>query len=156
RLALLQEAGLVDDQHRVLGGQRFQRVLAHDVAQPIRLPPPAAQDCLLPPWTGIAPASARIQPVLRGSLPKSPSTNCPADSPTRCWLNSGPIRAFSSRSDDAHSSKVVSTDAPAIYDLPNHAGLWIQKFEQNATVMLELEPVYKVVKRLSMRVQEAK
>src|SRR5215831_8646257 len=82
-------------------------------------------------------ASARIQPVLRGSLPKSPSTNCPADSATRCWLNSGPIRAFTSRSDDAHSSKVVSTDAPAIYDLPNHAGLWIQKFEQNATVMLE-------------------
>ena len=69
-------------------------------------------------------------------MPKSPSTNCPADSATRCWLNSGPIRAFTSRSDDAHSSKVVSTDAPAIYDLPNHAGLWIQKFEQNATVML--------------------
>ena len=37
---------------------------------------------------------------------------------------------------DAHSSKVVSTDAPAIHDLPDHDGLRIQKFEQNATVML--------------------
>src|SRR6516165_9504839 len=63
-------------------------------------------------------AAARIQPVLRGSLPKSPSRNCPADPATRFWLNSGRIRTFTSRSDDAHNSKVVSTDAPAIHDLP--------------------------------------
>ena len=54
RLALLQKTGLVDDQNRVLIGKRFQRVFAHDVAQGIRIPPPAAQDRLLTPWAGIA------------------------------------------------------------------------------------------------------
>src|SRR6476659_5690953 len=81
-------------------------------------------------------ASARIQPVFRGSLPRSPSRNFSADAATRSWLNNGRIRAFTSRNDDAQSSSVVSTDAPAIHDLPNHGGPSIQKFEQNATVML--------------------
>src|SRR6185312_9874789 len=81
-------------------------------------------------------ASARIQPVFRGSLPRSPSRNISADAATRSWLNNGRIRAFTSRNDDAQSSSVVSTDAPAIHDLPNHGGPSIQKFEQNATVML--------------------
>ena len=54
RLALLQKTGLVDDQNRILISQRFQRVIAHDVAQRIRVPPPAAEDRLLTPRTGIA------------------------------------------------------------------------------------------------------
>src|SRR6476659_2535928 len=82
-------------------------------------------------------ASARIQPVFRGSLPRSPSRNFPADSATRSWLNKGRIRAFTSRNDDAQSSSVVSTDAPTIHDLPNHGGPSIQKFKQNATVVLK-------------------
>ncbi|MGA2314385.1 MAG: hypothetical protein ABSF87_18845, partial [Xanthobacteraceae bacterium] len=41
-----------------------------------------------------------------------------------------------SRNDDAQSSSVVSTDAPAIHDPPNHGGPWIQKSKENATVML--------------------
>ena len=53
RLALLQKAGLVDDKDRLRVGERFQRVLAHDVAQRIRVPPAAAQDRLLPPRAGI-------------------------------------------------------------------------------------------------------
>src|ERR1700693_4882927 len=54
RLALLQKAGLVDDKNRVLIGQRFQRVIAYDVAQRLRIPPATAQDCLLTPRAGIA------------------------------------------------------------------------------------------------------
>ena len=54
RLALLQKAGFVDDQNRVLIGERFQRVIADDVAQCIRIPPAAAQDRLLTPRPGIA------------------------------------------------------------------------------------------------------
>ncbi|MGA2314717.1 MAG: hypothetical protein ABSF87_20580, partial [Xanthobacteraceae bacterium] len=44
-----------------------------------------------------------------------------------------------SRNDDAQSSSVVSTDAPAIHDPPNHGGPWIQKSKENATVMLVLK-----------------
>ncbi len=57
-------------------------------------------------------ASARIQPVLRRSGPSSPSRNRPADAATRSWVNKGRIRAFTPRSDDAHSSSLVSIDAP--------------------------------------------
>src|SRR5580704_11072849 len=64
--------------------------------------------------------------------------NFPADTATRSWLNKGRIRAFTSRNDDAQSSSVVSTDSPAIHDLPNHGGPSIQNFGENATVMLRL------------------
>src|ERR1035437_6118613 len=81
-------------------------------------------------------ASARIQPVLRGSLPSNPSKKFHADAATRSWRNNGRIRAFTSRNEDAQSPSVVSIDAPTIHDPPNHAGLWIQNPKQNATVML--------------------
>jgi len=68
-------------------------------------------------------ASARIQPVLRGSFPKSPSRNRPAEAATRSWPNNGRIRAFTSRSEDAQSSSVVPINAPAIHDPPNHGDL---------------------------------
>src|SRR5665213_783200 len=81
-------------------------------------------------------ASARIHPVLRRSSPSRPSRNKPAEAATRSWLNKTPIRALTSRSDDAHNSSVASIDAPDIHDLPNHGRPWIQKFDQSATVML--------------------
>jgi hypothetical protein len=62
-------------------------------------------------------ASARIQPVLRRSGPSSPSRNRAAEAATRDWVNKGLIRPLTSRSDDAHSSSVVSIDA-AICALP--------------------------------------
>lgn len=54
RLALLQEPSLIDDQHRIIGAEMLDGIVAHDVAQSIRIPPPAAQDRLLAPWPGIA------------------------------------------------------------------------------------------------------
>jgi hypothetical protein len=75
-LALFQKAGLVDNQNRVLIGKRFQRVLTDNVAQCVGITPP--QD------SPLAPRSARIQPVLRGSPPKTPSRNCPAEVANRC------------------------------------------------------------------------
>lgn len=59
-------------------------------------------------------ASARIQPVLRRSLPRRPSRKNPAEAATRSWVNSALIRLFTSRSEDAQSSSVASIDAPAI------------------------------------------
>ena len=53
-LALFQKPGLIDDQNRVLIGQRFQRVLTDNVAQRVGVPLPPAQDRLLAPRAGIA------------------------------------------------------------------------------------------------------
>jgi hypothetical protein len=49
RLTLLKEACFVDHQHRIRVGQRLERILAHHVAQRIRIPPAAAKDGLLTP-----------------------------------------------------------------------------------------------------------
>jgi len=65
-LALLEEAGLVDHQHRLRVGQRLQRVVAHQVAQRVGLPAAAAQDGLLPPGAGIA---RRLGPHPAGLAP---------------------------------------------------------------------------------------
>jgi hypothetical protein len=53
-LALLEEAGLVENQHGILVGQRLQRVVAHHIAKRIGLPAAAAEDGLLAPGAGIA------------------------------------------------------------------------------------------------------
>src|ERR1700739_1700745 len=54
RLALLEKAGLVDDEDRIVICQMLDDIVAHDIAQGISIPIPATQDCLLPPWTRIA------------------------------------------------------------------------------------------------------
>jgi hypothetical protein len=64
-----------------------------------------------------SPASARIQPVLRRSLPSKPSKNAPAEAATRSCVNSARIRSFTSSREDAQSSSVASIDAPAIHAL---------------------------------------
>src|SRR5208337_4435553 len=68
RLALLQEPRLVDDENSVVVGQRFERVIAHDVAQRVSVPLAATQNGLLPPRTGIArgfrPHPAGLAPLL--------------------------------------------------------------------------------------------
>jgi hypothetical protein len=66
-LALFEKAGFVQHQHGILVGQRLQRVVAHKVAQRIRLPAAATQDGLLPPGAGVArrlrPHPARLAPL---------------------------------------------------------------------------------------------
>src|SRR6266852_5763322 len=54
RLALLEKAGLVDHEHRVVIRQMLDDIIAYDIAQGIRIPIHAAQDRLLTPWAGIA------------------------------------------------------------------------------------------------------
>src|SRR5260370_22314238 len=53
-LALLEKAGLIDHQHRVLVGKMLCSIVAHQVAQCIRIPPVTAQNRPLPPWPMIA------------------------------------------------------------------------------------------------------
>src|SRR5258705_425033 len=54
RLALLEKTGLVDHQDRIVIRQVLNGIVTYDVAQRIRVPIPATQDRLLPPWAGIA------------------------------------------------------------------------------------------------------
>ena len=54
RFALLEKAGLVDHEHRIVIRQLLDDRIADDIAQTISIPIPATQDRLLPPRTGIA------------------------------------------------------------------------------------------------------
>jgi len=54
RLALLEKAGLVDHEDRIVIRQMLDDIIADDIAQGIRIPIPATQDRLLPPWARIA------------------------------------------------------------------------------------------------------
>jgi len=115
RLALLEKAGLIKHQNSARIGQCLQSIITHDIAQCVRIPLPRIACCRHGPASPAA--SARIQPVLRRSSPSSLSRNCTAETATRSWVNSRRIRPFTSRSEDAQSSSVVSIDAPVIHDL---------------------------------------
>src|SRR3954451_8088474 len=56
-----------------------------------------------------------------------------------CW-NSGPIRPFTSRNDDAHSSSVASTDPPVIHDSRIYGEPGIQRSPEIATVVIRVCP----------------
>ena len=53
-LALLEKAGFIDHQNRILVRKVLDDIVAHDVAQRIRFPPVPTQKRLLPPRTGVA------------------------------------------------------------------------------------------------------
>jgi len=53
-LALLEKAGLIDHQHRILVRKMLSDVVAHQIAQRIGVPLITAQKRLLPPWPRIA------------------------------------------------------------------------------------------------------
>jgi hypothetical protein len=67
RLALLEEAVFVDDQHGIALGQRLKHIVAHNIAQRVGIPVAAAQHCLLAPRTdaagGLRPHPARLAPL---------------------------------------------------------------------------------------------
>ena len=138
RSALLEESGLVDDQHRVGVTQRLDHILPHDVAQRISAshwPRPSTDCCRHGP--GSPAASARIQPVLRRSSPSRPSRKSPAETAIRSCLNSERIRVLTSRSDEAQSSSVASIDAPdTTISESSHGSASIQSSGASATVML--------------------
>ena len=53
-LALLQKPGLIQNKNRIRIGQGLQRIVTHDVAQRVSVPPSSTQNGLLAPGTGIA------------------------------------------------------------------------------------------------------
>ena len=52
--ALFQKAGFVDHQHRIIAGEALDNIVAHQIAQRVRVPTVSAQKFLLPPRTRIA------------------------------------------------------------------------------------------------------
>src|SRR5262245_21565836 len=53
-LALLEKAGFIDHQHRVLVRKMLGSIVAHQIAQRVGIPPVTAQNRLLPPRSRIA------------------------------------------------------------------------------------------------------
>jgi hypothetical protein len=108
RPALLEEAGLVDDEDRVRLGERLDRVVAHQVAERVGLPAAAAEDGLLPPGAGIArrlgPHPAGLAPL----RPEQPVEEQPRRGRDPLLREQRPHRRFTSRSEKAHSSSASS------------------------------------------------
>src|SRR5271154_39739 len=137
RLALLEKAGLVDDEDRIVICQMLDDIAAHDIAQGIGIPIPATKDRLLPPWTRIA-SRLRAHPAglalliaeqtfqKQASVPRNPflpeQWTYPLLNPPkrRCPQRK---RLFNRRCPRPRSS--------------NHGCPWIQKSSERATVMLE-------------------
>src|SRR5229473_2417816 len=67
RLALLEKAGLVDHEDRIVIRQMLDDIIANDIAQVISIPIPATQDRLLPPRASNQFCVAH----LRADLPKT-------------------------------------------------------------------------------------
>src|SRR3984893_15013567 len=138
RLALFEKAGLIDHEDRVIVRQILDDIVADDIAQGIRIPIPATQDRLLPPWARIA-----------------------------CGLSAHPTglalliseQAFQKQASILHNTLLPEQWTYPLLDLPkrrrpqrkrlfnrrclrprcsNHGCPWIQKVSQKATVMLGL------------------
>src|SRR5665213_3653091 len=136
RLALLEKASLVDHEDRIVICQMLDDIVAHDIAQGIRIPIPATQDRLLPPWTRIA-SRLRAHPAGFALLIAEQTFQKQACVPRNPFLPEQwtyPLlnllkrrspqrkRLFNRRSTRPRSS--------------NHGCPWIQKSSERATVML--------------------
>src|SRR6266446_4790983 len=140
RFALLEKAGLVDHQDRVVVRQMLDDIIADDIAQGIRIPIPATQDRLLPPWARIA-RGLRAHPtglallvskqtfqeqasILRNTLLPEQWTYPLLDFPKR--RRPQRKRLFNRRCLRPRS--------------PNHGCPWIQILPEKTTVMLGIAP----------------
>jgi hypothetical protein len=116
-LPCFQKTGFVQNQHSLRIGQRLHHIVPHDVAQSVHVPPAAAKDSLLTPRPKIA---RRFRPHPTGLAPLIPQQSIQEQAcRARHTLlrEQRPDPRFTSRSDEAQSSSVVSIEAPAIHDL---------------------------------------
>jgi hypothetical protein len=125
-LALFEKACLIDHENGLVVTKVLDGILPHDSAQGIGIPSPAPQQSLLPPRSRIARRLARIQPVLRGSLPSSTSRKRAADAATRSCVNKGRTRSLIPRSEEAHKLQRLLDRSAATHHRPNHGHPWIQ------------------------------
>ena len=117
-LALLEKAGLVDHQGRIVIRQMLDDIIADNITQTISIPIPATENRLLPPRARIASCLCAHPTSFALLISEQAFTkNKPALVATRSCVNNGRIRCLISRSDAAHNASVSSIDAARAHDL---------------------------------------
>src|ERR1700716_1105437 len=136
RLALLEKAGLVDHEHRVVIRQMLDDIVADNIAQGIGIPIPATKDRLLPPWTRIA-SRLRAHPTGLASLIAEQTFQKQACVPRNPFLPEQwtyPLLNLPKRR--SPQRKRLFNRRCLRPRSSNHGCPWIQKSSERATVML--------------------
>src|SRR3984893_8841966 len=136
RLALLEKAGLIDDEDRIVICQMLDDIVAHDIAQGISIPIPATQDRLLPPWTRIA-SCLRTHPTGLASLIAEQTFQKKACVPRNTFLpeqRTYPLLHLTKRR-RPQRKRLFNRRCPRPRS-SNHGCPWFQKSSERATVML--------------------
>src|SRR5258707_219157 len=140
RVALLEKAGLVDDEDGIVICQMLDDIVAHDIAQGIGIPIPATKDSLLPPWTRIA-SCLRPHPAGLALLITEQTFQKQACVPRNPFLPEQwtyPLLKLLKRR--SPQRKRLFNRRCLRPRSSNHGCPWIQKSSERATVMLELSP----------------
>jgi Acetyltransferase (GNAT) domain len=136
RLALLEKASLVDHEDRIVICQMLDDIVAHDIAQGIRIPIPATKDRLLPPWTRIA-SRLRAHPAGLALLIAEQTFQKQACVPRNPLLPEQwtyPLLNLPKRR-SPQRKRLFNRRCPRPRS-SNHGCPWIQKSSERATVML--------------------
>jgi hypothetical protein len=107
--ALLEEPGLVDDQHRPRIAEVLQDIAAQVIADRISVPAGMVEQPLPPIWVAAPACSANCQLFLRSIPASRPRTNPPARRRTSTRWNRGAIRLHSASSSAAHPSTCATS-----------------------------------------------
>src|SRR5258707_5902087 len=137
RVALLEKAGLVDDEDGIVICQMLDDIVAHDIAQGIGIPIPATKDSLLPPWTRIA-SCLRPHPAGLALLITEQTFQKQACVPRNPFLPEQwtyPLLKLLKRR--SPQRKRLFNRRCLRPRSSNHGCPWIQKSSERATVMLE-------------------
>src|ERR1700730_2627992 len=112
-------------------------IVAHDIAQGIGIPIPAAQDRLLPPWTRIA-SRLRAHPAGLALLVAEQTFQKQACVPRNPFLHEQwtyPLLNLPKRSSPQHE-RLFNRRCLRAPRSSNHGCPWIQRSSERATVML--------------------
>src|ERR1700730_10444063 len=140
RLALLEKAGLVDHQDRIVIRQMLDDIIAYDIAQGISIPIHATQDRLLPPWSGIA-SRLRAHPTglaLLISEQTFQEQTCIRRNTLLPEQRTYPLLDLPKRR-RPQRKRLLNRRCPRPRS-SNHGCPWIQKSANKATVMLASSP----------------
>src|SRR5471030_2821686 len=136
RLALLEKAGLVDHQDRIVIRQMLDAIIAYDIAQGIGIPIHATQDRLLTPWAGIA-SRLRTHPTgLALLIPEQAfqEQTCIRRNALLSEQRTYPLLDLPKRR-RPQRKRLLNRRCPRPRS-SNHGCPWIQKPAKSATVML--------------------
>src|SRR3981081_4085793 len=140
RPAPLDQAGLVDHEHRIVIRQMLDDIITYDIAQGIGIPIHPTQDRLLPPWAGIA-SRFRPHPARLASLPSEQTFQ------EQTWIRRNPLLPEQRTYPLLDLPKRRRPQRKRLFNrrgprprCSNHGCPWIQKPSEKATVMLSQVP----------------